>query len=454
MPELPDHPDIDQLRHQARELLRAATAGVPAAVARIRAVSDRAALSTAQLAVAREYGYPSWAALHGEVARRRTVSSAASSQVPATGLVNPAVRADLRYSFGGGAPIQTANGVLSPEVLTVGPGHAELHASGVVDADMRSRRVRRPWRQRQWPAPSFDDLAATDEKGAIYTLAVGSASVHQAEPGKARQLSEVSFWVDPMPPAETAWIELRAQNGSATRLLRSRRAALRVGDLAAVSAAADAEHKLEELAYSLLSFRHRYPFYDLQTERADTNTRSAQIQQVAGDLATGSDLPAQLERLSASLPEQRLADDLPADWQRFLDAATQVDGLARHLDLAAAVPPLEGVFIQLDHLVSRPGSWSLYLRAMPTWWSESGDGHRKWERVSVRASDDLGGRYASTFGGSSGHEDHEELQLEFLPRIDPLARSLKLTFSADAAEAAVDLALDRDLDPDPPADAR
>jgi len=71
MPELPDRPDLDQLRRQARELLRAAANGEPHAVTRLSAVSDRMVLSAAQLAVAREYGFPSWPALKAEVERRR-----------------------------------------------------------------------------------------------------------------------------------------------------------------------------------------------------------------------------------------------------------------------------------------------------------------------------------------------------------------------------------------------
>ena len=70
MPELPDRPDLDQLRRQARELLRAADNGEPRAVASLRAVSDRVTLSAAQLAMAREYGYRSWAALKAGVERR------------------------------------------------------------------------------------------------------------------------------------------------------------------------------------------------------------------------------------------------------------------------------------------------------------------------------------------------------------------------------------------------
>jgi hypothetical protein len=63
MSELPDRPDLDQLRRKARELLRAAVADEPGAIARLRAVSGRVTLSAAQLAVAREYGCRSWADL-------------------------------------------------------------------------------------------------------------------------------------------------------------------------------------------------------------------------------------------------------------------------------------------------------------------------------------------------------------------------------------------------------
>ena len=73
MPQLPDRPDLDQLRRQARELHRAAQAGDAAALRRLRPVSDKLTLSTAQLALAREYGFPSWRRLRDEVERRRTL---------------------------------------------------------------------------------------------------------------------------------------------------------------------------------------------------------------------------------------------------------------------------------------------------------------------------------------------------------------------------------------------
>jgi uncharacterized protein len=75
MPSLPVRPDLDQLRHQAKDLLHAAQRGDPGAVARIRAVSDRIMLSAAQLAVAREYGFASWARLKLEVDRRDILNS-------------------------------------------------------------------------------------------------------------------------------------------------------------------------------------------------------------------------------------------------------------------------------------------------------------------------------------------------------------------------------------------
>lgn len=70
MPILPAHPNLEHLRHQAKELLRAAKAGEPEAVRRVGAVSDRLTLTAAQLAVAREYGFASWPRLKEEVEAR------------------------------------------------------------------------------------------------------------------------------------------------------------------------------------------------------------------------------------------------------------------------------------------------------------------------------------------------------------------------------------------------
>jgi hypothetical protein len=71
MPQLPDRPDLAQLRRQARELQRAAAGGDPAALRRVQQVSAKTTLSAAQLAVARDYGFVSWARLKDEAERRR-----------------------------------------------------------------------------------------------------------------------------------------------------------------------------------------------------------------------------------------------------------------------------------------------------------------------------------------------------------------------------------------------
>jgi len=69
---LPPRPNLDHLRRQARTLLRAAQAGDDEAAGRIWAVSGRLTLSAAQLAVAREYGFASWARLRADVQARTT----------------------------------------------------------------------------------------------------------------------------------------------------------------------------------------------------------------------------------------------------------------------------------------------------------------------------------------------------------------------------------------------
>ena len=75
MPALPPRPDLDQLRRQPKELVRAARVGEPAALERLRAVSAPMTLAGAQLAVAREYGFPSWARLKRDVERREVLDA-------------------------------------------------------------------------------------------------------------------------------------------------------------------------------------------------------------------------------------------------------------------------------------------------------------------------------------------------------------------------------------------
>ena len=76
---LPDSPDLDQLRRQAKDLLRAARAADPTALTRFRILPSLArmgadelsgeslALHDAQSVIAREHGFPSWNALRDHV---------------------------------------------------------------------------------------------------------------------------------------------------------------------------------------------------------------------------------------------------------------------------------------------------------------------------------------------------------------------------------------------------
>ena len=70
MPTLPAHHNLDQLRHQAKDLLRAANGGDSHALAQIQAVSDQHTLASAQLAIDRAYGFASWPKLKAEVETR------------------------------------------------------------------------------------------------------------------------------------------------------------------------------------------------------------------------------------------------------------------------------------------------------------------------------------------------------------------------------------------------
>jgi hypothetical protein len=376
---LPERPDIEQLRHQARELLRAGASGEPRAVDRLRAVSPQVTLSAAQLALAREYGFQTWAALKAEVARRR--SSAAPEE---------------RWSFGGGAALQTPGGVLLPEVLIAGAGQAILHGSltlsenGQLMAPVPPRRVLGPGalltrlvprlsrntralRERQVKAMAairnaYTGVTIADDHGTRYAIRGGRGS------GRAEGSVRLVQWrVEPAPVRETEWIELQGQDGTTARLLPSSRAAARVG-------------------------------------------------QPGPARATAAERPA-----------------MPG-------AAPQAGSPRFYRDIGVALPPIDGVSIHLDTLISLSGSWLLYLRATPRWRSYGQDGQRGKDPVSAHAEDDRGAGYlvrsarnTQVINTAQERVMQEELALQFLPDLDPLARAIKLTFQGTHEEIAVDV---------------
>jgi ankyrin repeat protein len=82
---LPSRPSLDQQKKQAKELLAAFRANDSEAVARIREHlpdKPRITLADAQLALAREYGFESWAALKEHIARaRRSISESVREEL-------------------------------------------------------------------------------------------------------------------------------------------------------------------------------------------------------------------------------------------------------------------------------------------------------------------------------------------------------------------------------------
>src|SRR6185437_1855460 len=126
MPEkhLPVRPDIDQYKKQAKELARACRAGDGAALARLRThhpqpPEGRAALSDAQLVLAREHGFASWAQFAAEIERVRIRAAVAELADPVDAFLRAALPPRDGSSHSGGT-LDEANAILAryPEVAT------------------------------------------------------------------------------------------------------------------------------------------------------------------------------------------------------------------------------------------------------------------------------------------------------------------------------------------------
>ncbi len=70
MPQLPPRPDLDQLRRRAKDRVRAARGGDSEALRWIGEVGAGLTLAAAQLRLAGDHGFASWAELQLEVSRR------------------------------------------------------------------------------------------------------------------------------------------------------------------------------------------------------------------------------------------------------------------------------------------------------------------------------------------------------------------------------------------------
>jgi hypothetical protein len=464
MAELPERPNLAQLRRQARELLRAAANGDPNAMHRLQAVSDRTTLTEAQLAIAREYGYESWPKLKADVEQRRSAGEPAV--VPGLANAEPGVivaPAD-RWSFGGGPAIEAAEGTLTPRTLLIDARQATLHASLVPSGTFRSESLRpRPSlvsrlplvtkvlgsQSPRPPGPTLRDLSIVDDRGASYVLRVRSAGGPVHSTGRSQVVRgpmEMRLALEPVPDGGVRWLEIRNERGSVSRLVSSRSVPADVNRTAAAPAS-PTERELMQLARQLIHLRLLGAFdqsgKDMLLKRSTTVLARVAEMRASGELGISGELAGEVERLANSFIGDRPADGLPTSWSRLLNAEHQCDGRRFHADVRTSLPSLDGSILRLDAVVSEPDMWWVYLRADPSSDPQDSDVAAQPEHsLSVEAQDDLGGAYVSMRGRGTGHHDGEELALRFLPRLDPHAHRVKLRFGTAIAEVCVDLDLD------------
>jgi ankyrin repeat protein len=182
VPTLPAHPNLDQLRHQAKDLLRTANSGDGQALAEIRLVSDQVTLASAQLAVARAYGFASWPRLKAE-AEARTLDLAEK--------VDAFYKASMNDGSGRAARMLAATPAIA--------GHSFATAVILGDAARVSEELRRDpgLATRRDPRSGWTPLHA-----------VSASRWHQFEPARAGGLLEVArLLIDAGadPAAKTGW---------------------------------------------------------------------------------------------------------------------------------------------------------------------------------------------------------------------------------------------------------
>lgn len=458
MPELPGHPNLDQLRHQARDLLRAAIAGDEAARRRIGAVSDRLNLTAAQLAIAREHGFASWRDLAAEVARRRGEESRPGGAAhPDEAPLRPQ-RGSTNASWSAGPPITLGAGVLHPHgvvfqseraILRVGLDVGEEHP-GVVE----SRWARWLWllqpgrRERVMEAavPRLERLTVVDSRGAQYAWHQVAASGHAQVVGRRRipRHAEVQLSLDPAPDADVEWIELVGPDGARTRLVRGGPAEARVVGPTPTSSRNGA-YRVESIAHRLIAMRlNGAPL----GARFFVEQSAGAMAQVAKIEEEGSSVPSTLQQDLATLCRflsEGTGDDheLRATWKAMLDTGGLRDGRRPSADVDVSLPALDGVTLHFRTIVFEDDSWSLSLTAEPDWWSYSEDRQQKRTVVDIMAEDDVGGTYVSLGGGGSRtpHNPGYDVLLRFRPRMDPVAQRLRFLVRARTEQIVVDVAL-------------
>ena len=143
-----------------------------------------------------------------------------------------------RWSFGGGTAMETSAGLLFPEALVVGAGHAVLDASLMPSGNgepatarprrplvpetqlarwvpRRARATRRARRRRADAAVATmrslarpDEVTVIDDRGARYALHPGGMSGKLGPSGEPAGPMSVRLRLDPVPRREVRWLEL------------------------------------------------------------------------------------------------------------------------------------------------------------------------------------------------------------------------------------------------------
>ena len=341
-------------------------------------------------------------------------------------------------------------GVLYPGLMVAWPDHAFLNASLTPFAKTERLPVATPNDQsaaEPW-APAAGSVmkarceeiigvvALTDDQGTRYALRVEAIS---GNPGQGQQhgLVWVRLGVDPVPARDCGWLELRGQYGSAARLFAH--PTVRVSRLAPVSDGG-VGRLLTDQALMLIGIQLSGAGQNaMERYCSRALARAAEVEQ-SGE-SGAAELHTYLARLCAVLTGRGSADELPPEWSSILSAAERTDGPRRHFDVSVGLPPVEATAVRVDRLVSESGSWEVFLTSEPGWWAYSVDGRSKRALISVRAEDDLGGLYVTEFGGSTEDGNHAEVKLRFLPRLNPRARALTLTFTGRNEQVTLELFL-------------
>jgi hypothetical protein len=166
-----------------------------------------------------------------------------------------------------------------------------------------------------------------------------------------------------------------------------------------------------------------------------------------GALAVGSDLPEQIALLHAALAGDEPSGALRDPWAGILAADGLLDGGLHHRRIGLTLPPLAGTTLRLDALTCTPRGWRLHLRSTGRWSAEArrddeGNLTDKWASIEAGATDDRGNSYLGIHGAFSGGDGGiVRRTVEFRTRLDPLARSLAITFSGPAELVTADLDL-------------